>query len=483
MKQVPQGGPAAASPATTPDRLVDGVPVRTYRGQSLAALAPQIRAELGDHAMILRQREGVSGGFAGFFAKRCVEIDVAVVGLPATPGVRSLPGRLDVVDGPPAGPQALPVVAAAPAAPAAFAVSRPTAAQAAAVEAALARPAEPESSESEPTAVQLTEPEPAPAEPVPDPAAPPKSFEDHLQEAGLADAGTAPAEDPATTLRGLRVVLEQRGLPKQLAMPIIDDTLRHRVALEPGRPAGELLISELARRIPTALLSGCAGQAVAFVGVRGAGKTRAVARLAAAYSAAQVPVACVTLQSAGEDGLLVQALAPFGVAVHTAPDIPRALDRITARRRHALVLIDTAGIEPGDHAAIERLATLLRLLELDHVALCLPATQPAVPARRAMLALRALAPTVLIATHTDAAEHLGGVVAVAIDRRLPIGYLSGGPAGGTITGADAHQLATALVAPSPAVPAAAPAGEAPAAIVQATLLGVAATVDPNPQAQ
>src|SRR5689334_5698698 len=48
---------------------------RTYRGSSLEELLPRIRAELGDDAVVVRQREGLTGGVAGFFQKRTVEIE------------------------------------------------------------------------------------------------------------------------------------------------------------------------------------------------------------------------------------------------------------------------------------------------------------------------------------------------------------------------------------------------------------------------
>src|SRR5215218_1851640 len=38
---------------------------RTYRGGSLEELLPRIRAELGDDAVVVRQREGLTGGVAG----------------------------------------------------------------------------------------------------------------------------------------------------------------------------------------------------------------------------------------------------------------------------------------------------------------------------------------------------------------------------------------------------------------------------------
>ena len=59
---------------------------RTYQGASLEELLPQIRADLGAGAVITRRREGVTGGFAGFFGKRCVEIEAQAGGpIPAIP--------------------------------------------------------------------------------------------------------------------------------------------------------------------------------------------------------------------------------------------------------------------------------------------------------------------------------------------------------------------------------------------------------------
>lgn len=577
------------------DRMVDGVPVRTYRGASLAELAPRIRAELGDSAMILRQREGVTGGIAGFFAKRMVEIDVAVLQVPGGPQ-----GRIDTTDGPSVGPGGGPVAAFSsstqpesapvavplpppaaapsatippapepmapappapapavssspqatvsfdalrpplpptvatgdfppqptvpfstiaeqhglPAAHAAFTVGAPSAAEAAGVEAALladqarqraeradaapppiyqtpldpatpiqafeAPPATPIQAAPVPPAptpaAEAPVPEPEPAADVPEALIDPSfdspfdpgragaeaasvaqssdSFEAKVRSAGLTDAAASTSTDPVARLAPLHTALLHRGLPDQIASPVADDTLCHRIPLQPDRDPRDLLVSELARRIPTAPLAGRAGQAVAFVGSSGAGKTRAIARLAAAYGASgRVPVACVTLQESGSDGLLATALAPFGIAVHTAPDAPRALDRITALRRHALVLVDTPGVSPGDRTAVERLGATLELLELDQVALCLPVVLAAPIARRVLRAMRPLGPTMLVATHADEADLLGGVVAVAIDRRVPLAYVSAGAGRGTIAGADAHEIAAAMIGPAAPLPA------------------------------
>ena len=49
--------------------------VKTFRGRSLEEVLPQIRAELGPDAIVLRRREGLAGGVGGFFQRPYVEVD------------------------------------------------------------------------------------------------------------------------------------------------------------------------------------------------------------------------------------------------------------------------------------------------------------------------------------------------------------------------------------------------------------------------
>jgi flagellar biosynthesis GTPase FlhF len=51
---------------------------RTYRGRSLEEVLPKVIDDLGREAVIVRQREGIIGGVAGFFGKRCVEVEAQV---------------------------------------------------------------------------------------------------------------------------------------------------------------------------------------------------------------------------------------------------------------------------------------------------------------------------------------------------------------------------------------------------------------------
>src|ERR1700761_7951955 len=68
-----EGFPSFSAPDNAGGHNAEGV--RTYRGRTIEELIPQIRAELGPDAIILREREGLTGGIGGFFAQRCVEID------------------------------------------------------------------------------------------------------------------------------------------------------------------------------------------------------------------------------------------------------------------------------------------------------------------------------------------------------------------------------------------------------------------------
>src|SRR3954453_13986364 len=57
---------------------------KTFRGMTLAEVERKVRTELGDDAVVVRQREGLTGGVGGFFQKRLYEVD-------ALPGA-ALPG-------------------------------------------------------------------------------------------------------------------------------------------------------------------------------------------------------------------------------------------------------------------------------------------------------------------------------------------------------------------------------------------------------
>src|SRR3954471_10722683 len=60
---------------------------KTFRGLSLAEVERKVRAELGDDAVVVRQREGLTGGVGGVFPRRLYE----GAAMPGGPGAGAAP--------------------------------------------------------------------------------------------------------------------------------------------------------------------------------------------------------------------------------------------------------------------------------------------------------------------------------------------------------------------------------------------------------
>src|SRR3954470_1699588 len=81
---------------------------KTFRGLSLAEVEAKVRAELGDDAVIVRQREGLTGGVSGFFQRRVYEVE-------AVGGAGERARAPAPAPAPEPEPQAVPMLASAPA--------------------------------------------------------------------------------------------------------------------------------------------------------------------------------------------------------------------------------------------------------------------------------------------------------------------------------------------------------------------------------
>jgi hypothetical protein len=150
---------------------------RVYRGRSVEELVPQIQRELGADAIIVRRREGLTGGVFGFFQHAYVEIEA----MPGAPGVDLYDEELEQMPPPPepVSPPPAPVVseqppppfaAPPPAAPPPFAPPPPAASPVA---------APPPPFVSPPPVPVAPEPPPAPAAPpiYQRPVAPPPQYQ------------------------------------------------------------------------------------------------------------------------------------------------------------------------------------------------------------------------------------------------------------------------------------------------------------------
>jgi flagellar biosynthesis GTPase FlhF len=357
--------------------------LKTYRGSDLEELLPKIREELGADAMVVRQREGLQGGLAGFFQKRCVE----VVARRATP-------RVNVYDDGPAEPAAF-AAEPEPESPAIREIMRVASPfveqlQAAAQAQEAAHPAPvPAVQEPEIAAIHLyehgapaaVEPEPAGHElevvPRAEAEAPPRTGAAAAHERALVAAGIAPA----------------------LAAEILAATVSHGVPFAPNRALKHLVRDALAARIPLAAPVAAGRRTIAFAGSGGAGKSLCATRLATAY----------------EEG--------SDLEVRTV-DLAAGAPAEPAAAGHVLTIVDTAAVSPAAPDDVRALARRLRRIGPCEVHVAVPATLSASAVTRLLDGFAALKPTAIVLTHLDEVDHAGPVVDAAIARGLALSYCS-----------------------------------------------------------
>jgi len=443
-------------------------PNRTYRGRAIDELIPQIQRDLGAEAIIVRRREGLTGGFLGFFQRPFVEIE-ATAGTP----------RIDLYDEEPGGfeadpePASVEPAAAAPAAPAAAAVPpappapAPSPAALQALEERLAQraregasPAPPQRPAAPPPLpfTPREQPQPAaagsayvtahlaalaradrakPVEPLasPQPRREPPSidFQELIpRESPRTFARAAPAEEyaPAPSQRptlerravapgshtrarvGVEKSLRRLGISEQLACELIDGASAHTLPLAPHSGLAQAVRTTLAQRIPVALPLPTQGAAIVLVGAGGSGKTTCCATLLGAYRrSSTLPANCATLTQGGEGELQI-VISPQ-IMKPTPVNTTRAQRALRKARRDGLSVLDTPAVSPADRAGIRDLAALLGELQPERVVVALPATLSAAAATQLLLALRPLGANSLAVTHADETDQIGVAVEAA----------------------------------------------------------------------
>src|SRR3954468_455496 len=274
---------------------------KTFRGRTLEEVLPQIKADLGPDAEIVRQREGLTGGVGGFFQRTCVEIEARPPGGPEEP-IR----RFDAYDDEPAMPEPMPMPGPDPVAefepdPLEYADESMTEGLEAPGIQEIFRQAAPFANHLN----QALEPAPAPREPV----------EELLVEAGI---NAARAHD------------------------IVAESISHLVPFAPRRQLRKLVRQALASRIPVAPTPPAGGRSLAFVGPAGSGKTLCTAQLAIAYATgSDLPVVCVALSPADGGSELRALVEPHGVGVTVARTAAQARAHVAGALGEALVVVDT----------------------------------------------------------------------------------------------------------------------------------------------
>ena len=272
-------------------------------------------------------------------------------------------------------------------------------------------------------AAEIT-PEPEPAGPPPPAASAPEPEPEALP----ATPSPAPVAGlpPAALAASERLVA--RGLRQGLAEAIAEEAIAALAPLMPDADPKDLVVDALARRIPMHPLRRGPG-VIGFVGPGGAGKTRCVARLAAAHARhGLLPVTVVALRSPDGGAELRRLLAPYGVALHAIESGAEGAARIAELRGTGLVIVDTPGVSPRSTGELRALGSELDSLSPDELHLAVPATISPASAQELVGGVRELGVGALVLTHTDETEMLGTVIGLAMDSGLPLSYLARGQA-------------------------------------------------------
>jgi flagellar biosynthesis GTPase FlhF len=398
---------------------------KTFRGRSLEEVLPQIRADLGADAIVVRRREGLAGGIGGFFQRSYVEVDARAAlddekplearNDRATAEGLSSPAIRALVD------QAAPFADALASAQGSVSERAQevlmAAAQGAAVEAVSAGLYGPQ-----PNQVAIAE-----AAPVYEPVAPPAEMIPPAVNEFPPAPGPEPARDGLGAERpNVADAHEERlvaaGLSPGLAKDIVAEAVAHGLPFAQPRGIKKLIRTALARRMPVMADLGGDARTIAFVGAGGSGKTSATERLAAAYASVDADVVVVALRAADGGVGLSSRLEPLGVSVIAAADAEQAARRLS-RREATLTIVDAPAAGPADKAAVAQIAADLRTLGVNEIHLTPPATLRAAAADELASALAPLGITHVALTHADQTTRPGAPVELAVSGRRALSYV------------------------------------------------------------
>jgi flagellar biosynthesis GTPase FlhF len=396
---------------------------RTYQGASLEELLPRIREELGAGAVITRRREGVTGGFAGFFGKRCIEVE-AQAGAPvqAVPA-RSVFDAYDTVREPELDMDSdldVGVDADGP------------------VMRSFIEQASPFADVLDDALIERDE----------TPAIP-SAFEgiDLVSASGAVEVA---ARQIATgDWEQVSAGLVDAGMPADVVEAIVSDAIRLLAPFVPDASEADLVRQMLARTVRVEHGWRSKSRTIAIVGPAGAGKTLTIAKLAHAFAErSPFTVRLVSLEP-GEGAERLDAMTEgLDIDRRTADTPEAAKSAVRAPGTDGVVLIDTPPVSAGDGESIAVLGKLLAGARPDETHLIAPAGYDA----RSLLHLNAAIDPVfpanrILISRIDEAPTAAVPVGISLGLKRPVSYIADGrrPTDG-LRPADPTELA-ALVMP------------------------------------
>lgn len=219
-------------------------------------------------------------------------------------------------------------------------------------------------------------------------------------------------------------VLQDIGVDAALVQRIQATTMT-----EKGIAPDHDLLAELAKRIPVTLPHGSKVRAIALVGPTGVGKTTTAAKLAARHlmrhPGSNVRFVATDTYRIGAREQLQTFARLLGTTVEVADDPQVLKTLIQTEEPTDLVIVDTPGIGPRDKELAEQLPVLGDMEGL-HVILCLPASTHPVEQRRIIGRYAESKPDGMILTKLDETYQLGAALSVAIERSLPVLWVTDG---------------------------------------------------------
>ncbi|HZS85560.1 MAG TPA: GTPase [Stellaceae bacterium] len=232
---------------------------------------------------------------------------------------------------------------------------------------------------------------------------------------GPADAGEPGAPPAPDTPEVLHEALLAHGTPARLIETLLAAALEL-AAEEPvlalaGALDAVFSFAPLTDRRP--------GRPLMLVGPPGAGKTVSLAKMATRAVLAGKPPSVISADTLRAGGIaqLDALMRVLGVPLHRA-ETPRHLGKhVAAAPADALVLIDTAGINPYRAGDRDELADYIAAADAEPV-LVLPAGGDVFDATEIARAFRALGSTRLLPTRLDMVHRLGSLLAAADAARL-----------------------------------------------------------------
>jgi flagellar biosynthesis GTPase FlhF len=403
---------------------------KTFRGRSLEEVLPQIRADLGADAIVVRRREGLAGGIGGFFQRSYVEVDAR----PALEDEKPLEARNDRAT---AEGLSSPAIRALvdQAAPFADALASAQGSVSERAQEVLMAAAQGAAAQVVPAGLYGPQPNQVAIEdaaPAYEPVAPPAELVPPAMNEfpGAEEPSVSPEMQSPRALGAERPNVadahEERlvaaGLSARLAQDIVAEAVAHGLPFAQPRGIKKLIRTALARRMPVMADLGGEARTIAFVGAGGSGKTSATERLAAAYANVDADVVVVALRATDGGVGLSSRLEPLGVSVIAAADAEQAARRL-ARREATLTIVDAPAAGPADKAAVAQIAADLRTLGVNEIHLTLPATLSAAAADELASALAPLGITHIALTHADQTTRPGAPVELAVSGRRALSYV------------------------------------------------------------